>query len=236
MTDRQVVPGHHFSGILAASSTAAAQDLCVAEPSLQLILLTHATEFLKETNTGALVASAVAEATACSLPPQLSQQLPQQSNSPERAIHVQRLAWSRVTPEPQLLTPTGQWMLLYPTPESLLLDADQADDDCVTEPCLAAAEQNLAVMPDLSKIRGFVVLDATWQLAHKMYRQSPYLQQLPSLMLQSRQRSLYKLRRNQRQQGWCTAESVALLLKALGYSAAATKITNAFIAFNQRPV
>lgn len=183
----------------------AAQPVAAA---IELILLTHATEFSKSTNTGALVAPAL-------------EQDPQ--------ITVTRLAWSRVAPDPQLLTVTAAnplW-LLYPTSEAQVLDADSA---------VNADPTHLNSCPDTpsATVQRFILLDATWQLAHKMYRQSPYLQALPTLSLQSSLPSQYLLRRNQRQQGWCTAESVVLLLSAIGYASASQKVSDAFIQFNQR--
>ena len=184
---------------------------------LQLILLTHDTEFMKPTNTGALVGPSLAG---------------------HSEIVVQRLAWSRVAPDPALLqgAAAGQLLLLYPTAEALLLEADVAEPgsgSLNTDPINTACRQ-LPLLSQCQEIRGFVLLDATWQLAHKMYRQSPYLKTLPTLKLQSNHQSQYLLRRNQRQQGWCTAESVALLLTAIGYPEAAAKVSAAFVQFNQR--
>lgn len=207
----------------------------VAQPvaaAIELILLTHATEFNKSTNTGVLVASAL-------------------THHPK--ITVKRLAWSRVAPDPQLLTVTASaplW-LLYPTPEALVLDADAACAATIQNGCPEIKSPEIKngcpemtdSSPSLNShsdqnpsaiIQRYILLDATWQLAHKMYRQSPYLQVLPTLSLQSMQPSQYLLRRNQRQQGWCTAESVALLLAATGYASASQKVTDAFIRFNQR--
>lgn len=155
----------------------------------------------------------------------------------EPGIVVQRPGWSRVAPDVQLLqmAEAGQLMLLYPTPEALTLHAEGVDDaDPATLPDAPAFNRLKLNNQALQNIRGFVLLDATWQLAHKMYRQSPYLRALPTLSLQSSQPSLYLLRRNQRQQGWCTAESVALLLTAVGYPGAAQKVSEAFHLFNQR--
>ena len=161
----------------------------------RLVLLTHPTEFHKASNTGALLAPALADF----------------------AEHqVLRLPWSRVAPDANLQEMDG-YALLYPTAQAQLLDCDDP-----------------AVVPLPDHIHSVILLDATWQLAHKMYRQSPYLQQMPSLLLQSNEPSVYALRRNQRQQGWCTAESVALLLKGLGYVDAAARVSAAFLAFNQR--
>jgi DTW domain-containing protein YfiP len=207
---------------VAEITSASLQKFQSAQQPLQLILLTHATEFSKLSNTGTLVAPALAT---------------------EPALVVQRLAWSRVAPDAQLLqmAEAGQLMLLYPTPEAMVLNADTdpvPDNNVTTITTNSPAAGSLFCQNNnviaLQNIRGFVLLDATWQLAHKMYRQSPYLQALPTLSLQSSQPSQYLLRRNQRQQGWCTAESVALLLAATGYNTAAQKVSKAFFLFNQR--
>jgi DTW domain-containing protein YfiP len=129
---------------------------------------------------------------------------------------VQRLPWSRVAPDANLQAMDG-YALLYPTAQAQVLDCD---------------EPAVAPLPD--HIHSVVLLDATWQLAQKMYNQSPYLQQMPALMLQSRQSSAYLLRRNQRQAGWCTAECAAMLLQKTGAAAAAAAVQQAFAAFNQR--
>ncbi|MDI1271964.1 tRNA-uridine aminocarboxypropyltransferase [Polaromonas sp.] len=67
----------------------------------------------------------------------------------------------------------------------------------------------------------FVLLDATWPEARKMFRKSPYLDQLPVLSLQSEQLSRYRLRRSQRDAHFCTSEVGALCLELAGESHAA---------------
>ncbi|MFN3570206.1 MAG: tRNA-uridine aminocarboxypropyltransferase, partial [Polaromonas sp.] len=62
----------------------------------------------------------------------------------------------------------------------------------------------------------FVLLDATWPEARKMFRKSPYLDPLPVLSLQSEQLSQYKLRRSQRDEHFCTSEVAALCLALAG--------------------
>lgn len=62
----------------------------------------------------------------------------------------------------------------------------------------------------------FVLLDATWPEARKMFRKSPYLNHLPVLSLQPEQLSRYKLRRSQRQDHLCTSEVVALCMELAG--------------------
>jgi DTW domain-containing protein YfiP len=67
----------------------------------------------------------------------------------------------------------------------------------------------------------FVLLDATWPEARKMFRKSPYLDTLPVLSLQSEQLSQYKLRRSQRDEHFCTSEVAALCLALAGETQAA---------------
>ena len=67
----------------------------------------------------------------------------------------------------------------------------------------------------------FILLDATWPEARKMFRKSPYLDKLPVLSLQSEQISRYKLRRSRRDDHFCTSEVAALCLDLAGEPRAA---------------
>ncbi|WP_395058765.1 tRNA-uridine aminocarboxypropyltransferase [Polaromonas sp.] len=67
----------------------------------------------------------------------------------------------------------------------------------------------------------FVLLDATWPEARKMFRKSPYLDKLPVLSLQSEQLSNYRLRRSQRDEHFCTSEVAAMCLALAGEARAA---------------
>lgn len=67
----------------------------------------------------------------------------------------------------------------------------------------------------------FVLLDATWPEARKMFRKSPYLQHLPVLSLQPDQLSRYRLRRSTREDHFCTSEVAALCLELAGETHAA---------------
>ena len=62
----------------------------------------------------------------------------------------------------------------------------------------------------------FILLDATWSEARKMFRRSPYLDLLPVLSLQPEQLSQYKLRRSCRDDHFCTSEVAALCLDLAG--------------------
>ena len=67
----------------------------------------------------------------------------------------------------------------------------------------------------------FILLDATWPEARKMFRKSPYLDALPVLSLQPEQVSRYQLRRSRREDHFCTSEVGALCLELAGDTRAA---------------
>jgi DTW domain-containing protein len=62
----------------------------------------------------------------------------------------------------------------------------------------------------------FVLLDATWPEARKMFRKSPYFNHLPVLSLQAEHISRYQLRRSRRDDHFCTSEVAALCLDLAG--------------------
>ncbi|WP_213574810.1 tRNA-uridine aminocarboxypropyltransferase [Stutzerimonas kunmingensis] len=70
----------------------------------------------------------------------------------------------------------------------------------------------------------FILLDATWTEARKMFRKSPYLDGLPVLSLRPEALSRYRLRRSTRSDHLCTAEVAALCLDLAGDSAAANTL------------
>ena len=80
------------------------------------------------------------------------------------------------------------------------------------------------VMPAAGKRPLFVLLDATWTEARKMFRKSPYLDGLPVLSLQAEVLSRYRLRRSKRSEHLCTAEVAALCLGLAGEATAAAAL------------
>jgi DTW domain-containing protein YfiP len=62
----------------------------------------------------------------------------------------------------------------------------------------------------------FILFDATWAEARKMFRKSPYLDHLTVLSLQPDQVSQYRLRRSRRNDHFCTSEVAALCLNLAG--------------------
>ena len=74
-----------------------------------------------------------------------------------------------------------------------------------------------AVQPLLAGQRPlFILLDATWPEARKMFRKSPYLNRLPVLCLAPEQVSRYHLRRSKRDDHFCTSEVASLCLELTG--------------------
>ncbi len=80
------------------------------------------------------------------------------------------------------------------------------------------------VRVDATKRPLFVLLDATWNEARKMFRKSPYLARFPVLSLRPEQVSRYVLRRSRRDDHFCTSEVAALCLELAGETRAAATL------------
>ncbi len=113
--------------------------------------------------------------------------------------------WSRTAPDEQLVSllddPAYQPVLLFPAEYAVEVQSEK--------PCWSRQAM------DGRKV-AFIIIDATWQQARKMYRQSPYLQNLDLLSLKPEEPSIYSLRRNRQSQHLCTAEVAAQALEQLG--------------------
>ena len=107
----------------------------------------------------------------------------------------------------------------------------------------ASAPDSASVSSSSARRPLFVLLDATWPEARKMFRKSPYLDHLPVLSLQSEQLSRYRLRRSQRDSHFCTSEVAALCLELAGEPHAAQTLeayldvfTDHYLKAKQQPV
>lgn len=80
----------------------------------------------------------------------------------------------------------------------------------------------------------FILLDATWQQARRMFRKSPWLDEVPVLELTPQRASRYRLRRAYKEQHLCTAEVAIELLELNGDRAASVGLDAYFEAFNER--
>jgi DTW domain-containing protein YfiP len=113
--------------------------------------------------------------------------------------------WTRTEVDPALLTlladPQWQPYLVFPAE-------------------FAAPERVVFDLPPNTATEGkrplFVLLDATWTEARKMFRKSSYLNRVPVLSLQPEQLSRYQLRRSKRADHLCTAEVAAMCLALAG--------------------
>ena len=116
--------------------------------------------------------------------------------------------WTRTEVAPDLLTllANPQWQPLLVFPGEFTEIGRVVTEIPVPIPC----------SPAISKRPLFVLLDATWPEARKMFRKSPYLNHLPVLSLASEQVSRYLLRRSKRGDHFCTAEVAALCLNLAG--------------------
>jgi DTW domain-containing protein len=121
--------------------------------------------------------------------------------------------WARTEVDPALLALLAdpQWQTYVVFPGEFVDPAR-----VVTQLLPATSQEGLPGKRPL-----FVLLDATWPEARKMFRKSPYLNQLPVLSLQSEQLSRYRLRRSTRDDHFCTSEVAALCLDLAGETHAA---------------
>lgn len=113
--------------------------------------------------------------------------------------------WSRTSVDPALLTmlndPQWQPYVVFP-------------GEFVAPERVVTTVQPPASVPGKRPL--FVLLDATWPEARKMFRKSPYLNSWPVLSLAPEHISTYRLRRSRRDDHFCTSEVAALCLALAG--------------------
>ncbi len=178
--------------------------LCALRPTVAtragVCLIMADIEALKPSNTGWLIADMVPDTFA--------------------------FGWARTEVDPALLAlladPQWQAYVVFP---GEFVEASRVVTtlvDTLAPPPMAADKTNAPSPPTGPQKRPlFVLLDATWPEARKMFRKSPYLDQLPVLSLQPDQVSRYRLRRSRRNDHFCTAEVAALCMELAGESLAA---------------
>ena len=170
--------------------------LCAERPVVHtrvgMCLIMADIEPLKPSNTGWLIADVVADTFA--------------------------FGWARTEVDPALLAlladPQWQPYVVFPgefvDPARVVTELVTHSNDGPQRPTPLASKRPL-----------FVLLDATWPEARKIFRKSPYLDTLPVLSLQSAQLSRYQLRRSRRDDHFCTSEVGALCLELAGETHAA---------------
>ena len=123
--------------------------------------------------------------------------------------------WSRLQPPAELLAALASPRISY-----LVFPAQWAGAMSV-----AGAVDRHCVAPQ------FVLLDATWQQARKMLRQSAYLRQLPLLALPAGLHSCYSLRRRRCAGHLATAEAAVALLRMIGEAQQAARLDSYYRLF-----
>lgn len=86
----------------------------------------------------------------------------------------------------------------------------------------------------LAGVRDLVLLDGTWQEARRIYDRSPYLKRFPVLKIKAEDQSVYRLRRNQKDGGLCTPETMAEILKLKGHAGLAGQLLERLVAFQNQ--
>ncbi|PJI95556.1 hypothetical protein CLU85_0265 [Acidovorax sp. 69] len=127
--------------------------------------------------------------------------------------------WARTEVDPALLTLLAdpQWQPYVVFPGEFV-----APERVVTEVAMdSVAVPRAGVEPALAKRPLFILLDATWPEARKMFRKSPYIDRFPVLSLEPEQLSRYRLRRSRRDDHFCTSEVAGLCLDLAGEPLAA---------------
>ncbi|USH04031.1 DTW domain-containing protein [Grimontia kaedaensis] len=135
--------------------------------------------------------------------------------------YCRRHVWQRKTPPLELLTlladPAAQPYLVFPGEEAIALEK---------------AVSRMTSKPEAKPIH-FIIIDATWQQARKMLRQSPWLEDVPMITLPEGLSTRYALRRNQPEGSLCTCEVGMVLMDAMGEAENAVEVGKYFDKFMQ---
>lgn len=161
-------------------------------------------------------------------------------------LALEQVVWQRKASEHhsalwRLMAPSATArFLLFPAPHATMIDLQdvvatnlqiqQLIDGHRSQPIAIQQQTNICSNASLE----LIILDATWQRARKMYRQSPYLQQMPTWQFCHAPASQFARRRNQVEGGWCTAEMIAMVWQLFGCDNAAMALQQRFAEFNQR--
>lgn len=88
---------------------------------------------------------------------------------------------------------------------------------------------------DLSGIGQIILIDGTWHEARHIHHRSPYLHKIRRVSIKPAEKSLYNLRKNQKESGLCTAECVMEILRLIGNNADADRLQERFMAHIRPP-
>ncbi len=121
---------------------------------------------------------------------------------------AEQVRWDRMVPPVHLLEDiaAGGVALVYP----------------------GAVDVNAVGLEAISRV---VLIDGTWHEARKIHQRSPYLLTIPRIGLSTGVKSRYNLRKNQKEEGLCTAECVIEVLRMFGKHEEAELLYERFLAF-----
>jgi DTW domain-containing protein YfiP len=141
---------------------------------------------------------------------------------PLKPSNTHAFGWARTEVPPALLAllANPQWQPCVVFPGEFVEPARVVR---TVEPAAAGAKKPL-----------FVLLDATWPEARKMFRKSPWLDRFPVLSLEGGEASRYRLRRSTRGDHFCTAEVAAQCLDLAGEGLAADALDAWLDVFSER--
>lgn len=126
--------------------------------------------------------------------------------------------WSRTEPPQALLdlvkNPDYQPMVVFPS-------------------SYAGPERQVLSAPPSGKPPLFIMLDGTWPEARKMFRKSPWLDNLPLISVDLSRISAYSLREVHAEGQYCTAEVAIALLDLAGDTGAAAALSQHFTRFRE---
>ena len=133
--------------------------------------------------------------------------------------------WARTEVDPALLALLAdpQWQPYVVFPGEFVAPERVVTEVLVHGVMVPRAGVEPAPMSDVTPMKRplFILLDATWPEARKMFRKSPYIDRFPVLSLQPEQISRYQLRRSRREDHFCTSEVAGLCLDLAGEPLAA---------------
>lgn len=138
-----------------------------------------------------------------------------------------RVLWSRVDSNEEVLAllASGKAAVLFPRAETTL-DGDKM------------LNQNIELDDEIQYLdsppQTLIILDATWQEARKMLRQSPYLKAAKKFALSQKTSSQFSLRRNQIQGGLCTVECIIEMCRLTSMNKEIVELEHVFSEFNQQ--
>lgn len=132
------------------------------------------------------------------------------------------------------LTDAFQWSRTEP-PEALLDLVKNPDYQpmVVFPSSYAGPERQVLSAPPSGKPPLFIMLDGTWPEARKMFRKSPWLDNLPLISVDLSRVSAYSLREVHAEGQYCTAEVAIALLDLAGDTGAATALSQHFTRFRE---